>query len=97
MNRRTAGFSDYPQILSRYFIGDFNEAFLSRDLGDALWERFSDGSAATTEAVRRVIQHSQESLRAPAKRYGVKPGPRLARLYGPARLGEACAATVARI
>ena len=31
------------------------------------------GSATTTEAVRRAIQHSQESLRALAKRYGVKP------------------------
>jgi transposase InsO family protein len=29
------------------------------------------GSATTTEAVRRAIQHSQESLRALAKRYGV--------------------------
>src|SRR5277367_4360027 len=31
------------------------------------------GSAATTEAVRRAIQHSQESLRGLAKRYGVNP------------------------
>src|SRR3970040_3044939 len=29
------------------------------------------GSARTTEAVRRAIQHSQESLRTLAKRYGV--------------------------
>lgn len=29
------------------------------------------GSAKTTEAVRRAIQHSQESLRALAKRYGI--------------------------
>ena len=29
------------------------------------------GSATTTEAVRRAIQHSQESLRALARRYGV--------------------------
>ncbi len=29
------------------------------------------GSARTTEAVRRAIQHSQESLRAFARRYGV--------------------------
>ena len=29
------------------------------------------GSARTTEAVRRAIQHSQESLRALAMRYGV--------------------------
>ena len=29
------------------------------------------GSATTTEAVRRAIQHSQESLRARAKRYGI--------------------------
>ena len=30
-----------------------------------------DGSATTTEAVRRAIQHSQESLRGLAKRYGI--------------------------
>jgi hypothetical protein len=30
------------------------------------------GSARTTEAVRRTIQHSQESLRVLAQRYGVK-------------------------
>src|SRR3954463_12902974 len=29
------------------------------------------GCATTTEAVRRAIQHSQESLRAQAKRYGI--------------------------
>ena len=31
------------------------------------------GSASPTEAVRRAIQHSRESLRALAKRYGVNP------------------------
>jgi transposase-like protein len=31
------------------------------------------GSATTTEAVRRAIQHSQESIRALARRYGVNP------------------------
>ena len=31
------------------------------------------GSATTTEAVRRAIQHSQESVRALAARYGVNP------------------------
>jgi transposase-like protein len=31
------------------------------------------GSATTTEAVRRAIQHSQQSLRAVAKRHGVNP------------------------
>ena len=36
------------------------------------------GSATTTEAVRRAIQHSQESLRALAQRYGInqKTGPK---------------------
>jgi transposase-like protein len=29
------------------------------------------GSACTTETVRRAIQHSQESLRELAKRYGI--------------------------
>ena len=32
-----------------------------------------DGSATTTEAVRRAIQHSQASLRELARRYGVNP------------------------
>ena len=31
------------------------------------------GSATTTEAVRRAIQHSQESLRALAKHSGINP------------------------
>jgi hypothetical protein len=31
----------------------------------------SSCSATTTEAIRRAMQHSRESLRAPAKRYGV--------------------------
>jgi transposase-like protein len=31
------------------------------------------GSATTTEAVRRTIQHSQASLRALARRYGINP------------------------
>lgn len=31
------------------------------------------GSATTTEAIRRAIQRSQESLRALAKRYGINP------------------------
>jgi transposase InsO family protein len=31
------------------------------------------GSATTTEAIRRAIQHSQESLRTLAQRYGVNP------------------------
>jgi hypothetical protein len=31
------------------------------------------GCATTTKAVRRAIQHSQESLRTLAKRYGINP------------------------
>lgn len=31
------------------------------------------GCATTTEAIRRAIQHSQESLRSLSKRYGVNP------------------------
>src|SRR5215213_11654737 len=31
------------------------------------------GCATTTEAVRRAMQHSQESLRSLARRYGVNP------------------------
>ena len=31
------------------------------------------GCATTTETIRRAIQHSQESLKTPAKRYGINP------------------------
>ena len=31
------------------------------------------GGATTTAAIRRAIQHSQESLRGLAKRYGINP------------------------
>jgi len=31
------------------------------------------GSAATTAAIRRAIQHSEASLRQLAKRYGINP------------------------
>ena len=54
-------------------VSSFDGAFLSRDLKDALWAKFLHGSATTTEAVRRAIQHSQASLRALAKRYGINP------------------------
>ena len=33
--------------------------------------QFLHGSTTTTESVRRAIQHSQESLRGLAKRYGI--------------------------
>jgi transposase-like protein len=35
--------------------------------------QFLHGSARTTEAVRRAIQNSQESLRALSKRYSINP------------------------
>ena len=35
--------------------------------------RVLHGGATTTAAVRRAIQHSQESLRGLAKRYGINP------------------------
>ncbi len=47
---------------TRCLIPGFNGAIFSRE-----W----NGSATTTEAVRRAIQNSQESLRALAKRYGI--------------------------
>jgi len=31
------------------------------------------GTAITTEAVRRAIQHSQESLRSLSRRFGINP------------------------
>lgn len=41
--------------------------------GTPFGARFLHGSATRTEAVRRAIQHSQESLRALARRYGIDP------------------------
>lgn len=35
-------------------------------------DQVQHGSATTTAAARRAIQHSQESLRVLAKRYGIK-------------------------
>ncbi|QBG83243.1 hypothetical protein EYR27_03965 [Xanthomonas oryzae] len=45
-------------------IPGFDGALFSLDWKEALWARFLHGSATTTEAIRRAIQHSQESLRA---------------------------------
>ena len=45
----------------------------SRTSGGMHFGPGSSRRAATTEAVRRAIQHSQESLRVLAKRYGINP------------------------
>ena len=62
-------------VINRYglrcLIPGFDGAFFSLDWKDALWARFSTAAPRTTEAIRRAIQHSQESLRALAKRYGI--------------------------
>src|SRR5215217_1892107 len=55
----------------RCLIPDFGGALFSPDWKDALWARFCMGAARTTEAICRAIQHSQESLRSLAKRYGI--------------------------
>jgi Integrase core domain/Helix-turn-helix domain len=52
-------------------IPGFDGALFSREWKDALWAQVLHGCATTTEAVRRAIQHSQESLRALARRYGI--------------------------
>jgi transposase-like protein len=51
-------------------IPDFDGALFSVEWKDALWARFFT-AAPRREAVRRAIQHSQESLRALARRYGI--------------------------
>src|SRR5258708_27365456 len=51
----------------------FDGALFTVEWRDALWARFSHGSATTTEAVRRAIQHYQESLKALARRHGINP------------------------
>lgn len=56
---------------TRCLIPGFDGAIFSTDWKEALWVSFFHGSARTTEAVRRAIQHSEESLRALAGRYGI--------------------------
>src|ERR1700757_355984 len=55
----------------RCLVPSFDGAFLSRDSKEALWDKFCTAAPTTTEAIRRAIQNSQESLRALAKRYGI--------------------------
>ncbi len=57
--------------MSSCLIPGFDGALFTLEWRDALWAKFSTGAPTTTEAVRRAIQHSQESLRALAKRYGI--------------------------
>lgn len=52
-------------------IPGFDGAFLVLRLEGGTMGQVLHGSATTTEAVRRAIQRSQESLRALAKRYGI--------------------------
>jgi hypothetical protein len=59
--------------LERCLIPGFDGALFSREWKDALRDRFFTGCATTTEAIRRAIQNSQESLRALSKQYGINP------------------------
>jgi transposase-like protein len=53
-------------------MGEASQRFrLAQPVGMAGGGQVLHGSATTTEAVRRAIQHSQESLRALAKRHGI--------------------------
>src|SRR5688572_19257793 len=54
----------------RCLIPGFDGAFFTPESREAMGQVLH-GSATTTEAIRRAIQHSQESLRALARRYGV--------------------------
>jgi len=63
--------SEFFPSLARCLIPNFDGAVLSSNWRDALWARFFTGAPTTTEAVRRAIQNSQESLRALANRYGI--------------------------
>jgi hypothetical protein len=63
-------------------VSGFDGAILSSDSKDALMGEVLHGCATTREAVRRAIQHSQESLKA-----SIAPGPR-------SRRARACASAV---
>src|SRR3954449_7634573 len=59
------------QLASRCLIPGFDGAVSTPEWKDALWARFSTGAPPRQKAVRRAIQHSQESLRRLAQRYGI--------------------------
>src|SRR4051795_4524416 len=61
----------FRRRVPRCLVSHFDGAFLWHESKDALWARFFHGSATTTEAIRRAIQHSKESLRALSRRYGI--------------------------
>jgi len=57
---------------SRCLIPAFDGAMLSPEWRDALWARFTTGAPRRQRrSVERYKQHSQESLRALAQRYGI--------------------------
>jgi hypothetical protein len=53
-------------------IPGFDGSLFTREWKDALWARFTT-AAPTIVAIRRAIQHSQDSVRQLATRYGVNP------------------------
>jgi hypothetical protein len=57
----------------RCLVPKFDGAISSREWEGSIMGQVLHSSATTTEAVRRAIQHSQASLRALAKRYGINP------------------------
>jgi transposase-like protein len=62
-----------PEVVwpvARCLVPAFHGANFSREWKEALCQILHRG-ATTTEAVRRAIQHSQESLRTPARRHGI--------------------------
>lgn len=55
----------------RCLISGFDGALFSQEMEGCTMGQVLHGSATATEAIRRAIQNSQESLRALAKRYGI--------------------------
>ena len=58
---------------TRCLIPGFDGAIFTSEWRDAAQGQVLHGSATTTEAIRRAIQHRQASLRALSKRYGINP------------------------
>jgi len=61
------------QSLPICFVPAFGGAYFCRGWKAALWDRFYTGAPQRQRRVRRAKRHSQESLRALARRHGIHP------------------------
>lgn len=60
-------------FFSSCLVPAFLGALFSREWNDGLWDKFCTGAPARERRFRRTVQHSQDSLRALSRRYGINP------------------------